>query len=529
MRAAVYARVSTDKQAEKYGISSQIERLKKSCMERGWSNVPDGDKGAFVDDGYSGSELNRPALGRLRQAVQEGQADIVFAYDPDRLSRNLSDLLLLDSEFTKYGVKLEFVTQEMDTSPEGKMFFAIRGAVAQYEREKIRERSMRGMREKARQGKVLGGSCAPFGYTYDKAKSTLVEDPEKAAIVRMIFCAYASENLSIMALASRLNSLDLPTPGGGEKWRSSTLGRMLRNETYAGKLYQFRYFQVEPKVRRKAVNKLKKSSNAIRPEEEWVSVSVPAIVPKDLFEAVQKRLSRNLELAKRNTKNEYLLSGILYCSHCGGLIGGHVTHGIRYYRCYRKYKSEKTHHTPDGKPILCGCPEIRADIIESQVWDEICRLIKDPDTLIKALHNRNENSSEIKEATERELELCTTRLKTILLEQKRLVEGYRKGLYPDFMMHEEMERTGKEQKEMEARKIELEKQMLRGIITANQEEAIKNFVKRINAGLDKVDFTQKQTLVRDLTEKLIYDGESIEIQTIINPNVQLHPLTRGWG
>ena len=280
-------------------------------------------------------------------------------------------------------------------------------------------------------------------------------------------------------------------------------------------------------MRRKAVNKHKKSSIAIRPREEWVSVSVPAIVPKELFEAVQKKLSRNLELASRNTKNEYLLSGILRCSYCGGRMGGHVMHGVRYYHCYHKYKSEKTHYTLDGKPILCRCPEIKADILESQVWDEICKLIRDPDTLLKALHNRNENNSETKEANERELQLCETRLKAIPPEQKRLVEGYRKGLYPDFMMHEEMERTGKEQRELEARKTELEKQLTRGIITANREEAIKNFVKRINDGLDNVNFIQKQTLVRDLTEKLIYDGESIEIQTIINPDVQLHPLTRG--
>lgn len=147
--------------------------------------------------------------------------------------------------------------------------------------------------------------------------------------------------------------------------------------------------------------------------------------------------------------------------------------------------------------------------------------------MIKALHNRNDDNSETKEANERELQLCETRLKAIPPEQKRLVEGYRKGLYPDFMTHEEMERISKEQKELEARKIDLEKQLIRGIITANQEEAIKSFVKRINDGLDAVNFIQKQTIVRELTEKLIYDGESIEIQTIINPDVQLHPLTRG--
>ena len=162
MRAALYARVSTDKQAEKYGIPSQVEALRNRCLERGWSALPDADKEAFVDDGYSGSELARPALNRLREVVQKGQVDVVLAYDPDRLSRNLADLLLLESDFTKHGVKLEFITQEMDTSPEGKMFFAIRGAVGQYERVKIRERSMRGLKEKARHRARCSAAVVPL-------------------------------------------------------------------------------------------------------------------------------------------------------------------------------------------------------------------------------------------------------------------------------------------------------------------------------------------------------------------------------
>ena len=89
MRVAFYARVSTDKQAEKYGIPSQIEALRKRCLEKGWTPVVDGDKDAFIDDGYSGAELDRPALNRLRQAVREGRVDVVLSYDPDRLTRKL--------------------------------------------------------------------------------------------------------------------------------------------------------------------------------------------------------------------------------------------------------------------------------------------------------------------------------------------------------------------------------------------------------------------------------------------------------
>ena len=132
MRTAVYARVSTDKQAEKFGIPSQLEASREKCADNGWTPVFGGEENAYIDDGYSGSDLDRPALNRLRQDVREGKVDIVLAYDPDRLSRKLFHLMILAEEFEKHGVKLEFVTQEMGSSPEDKMFFNMRGVFAEY-------------------------------------------------------------------------------------------------------------------------------------------------------------------------------------------------------------------------------------------------------------------------------------------------------------------------------------------------------------------------------------------------------------
>ncbi len=117
MRTALYARVSTDKQAEKYGIPSQIEALKKRSLERGGTIVLDGDKDAFVDDGYSGAELDRLALNRLRQSAREGRVDVVLVYDPNRPFRKLYHQMILAEEFEKQGIKLEFFTQDMGTSP----------------------------------------------------------------------------------------------------------------------------------------------------------------------------------------------------------------------------------------------------------------------------------------------------------------------------------------------------------------------------------------------------------------------------
>jgi site-specific DNA recombinase len=527
MRAAFYVRVSTDKQAEKYGISSQIEALRKRCLERGWTPVLDGDKDVFIDDGYSGAELDRPALNRIRQAAREGRVDIVLAYDPDRLSRKLYHQMILAEEFEKQGVKLEFITQDMGTSPEDRMFFNMRGLVAEYEREKIRERTVRGSREKARQGKVVSAGAVPFGFNYSKEKSTLEENPETAQTLRLIFYTFANENLSLQGLVDRLNHLRIPTPRGGDRWRASTLGVMLKNEAYVGRLYQFRKYHVEPKFRRKPLTKSKKTTTTPRAKEEWILVKVPSLIPVELFDTVQRKLTANAELSKRNIKREYLLSGLLYCSQCGGRMGGHTIDDIPYYRCYRKGNPDKVPFGPDGKPQPCPCPHVRANVIEPVVWDTICQLIKDPEFLIQELHRRNTDSSQTKQILERELQLCGTRLKAIPEEQGRLVEGYRKGLYADFMMREEMELIQKEEVELEKRKAELERQLAQRFLTQDQEANIKRLAEKIRIGLDTLDFNGKQELLRLLVEKVIYNEQALEIQTIIPLGEQLHPIHRG--
>jgi site-specific DNA recombinase len=527
MRAALYARVSTDKQAEKYGIPSQIEELKKRCLEKELTTVMDGDKDTFIDDGYSGAELDRPALNHLRQAVREGRVDVVLAYDPDRLSRKLYHQMILAEEFEKQGIKLEFVTQDMGDSPEDRMFFNMRGLVAEYEREKIRERTIRGSREKAKQGKVVNAGVPPFGFRYNKEKATLEEDPEKAQTLRLIFYTFANERLSLRQLAHRLNRLSIPTPKGGDRWRASTLGVMLRNEVYIGRMHQFRQYRTEPRLRFQPVTKNIKTSRVFRPREEWITAEVPSLVPIDLYNDVQRRLKRNAELAKRNTKREYLLSGLLFCSQCGGRMGGHTVRDVPYYRCYRSDNPDKAMLGSDGEPQPCSCPEVKAEAVEPVVWNTICQLIKDPDFLIQELHRRNIDNSQTKEILLRELQLCQARLKAIPDEQRRLVEGYRKGLYADFMMREDMERIQKEQEEVGKRKSELERQLAQRQLTENQEARIRRFTEKIGTGLETLEFTGRQELMRLLIERVLFNGQVVEIQTIINPNKQLCPIHRG--
>lgn len=160
-------------------------------------------------------------------------------------------------------------------------------------------------------------------------------------------------------------------------------------------------------------------------------------------------------------------------------------------------------------------------------WDTISELIKNPDVLIEELHRRNTEGSETRGILERELQLCKVRLRSIPEEQKRLVEGYRKGLYADFMMREEMESIQKEQGELGKRRADLERQLARWSLPQDQEAYIKSLAERVDQGLDNLDFNGKQELLRLLVERVLYKGQAVEILTIIPLGDQLHPIHRG--
>lgn len=530
MKAAVYCRVSTDQQVEKYGISSQLDALRERCVAKAYVVLRDGEAEAFVDDGYSGESLDRPALNRLRELVKAGQADIILAYDPDRLSRKLFHQMLLAEEFEKHSVRLEFITQEMGESPEDRMFFNMRGLVAEYEREKIRERTLRGKRRKAKEGKVVSVRGIPYGYVYNPETALLELDEEDAKIVRFIFYTFVQEPVSLVGLATKLSRLGIPTARGGMKWGASSLGRMLRNEAYVGKLYQFRYASVEPSFRKNPAVALKKKKTARRerPQTDWILVNIEPIVPEELFESVGRKLVQNGEWAKRNTRRAYLLSGLIRCPLCGGRLGGFTRRGRPYYRCYNKLNVNAPVDM-EGKIARCKFPDLSAEAIEPVVWETMTGLLQNPDFLISELRRRNENESETRRFLETELVWCQERLDSLPQEKRRLVEGYRKSLYPDFMMKEEMEKLNQEHTQLEKRQSELQDRLSQMTLLENQEEKVRSLVDRLSGNLKRLEFPQKQELLRLLVVNITVKGHQAQINTIIPVGElgQLNPHHRG--
>jgi site-specific DNA recombinase len=231
--AAIYARVSSDKQKEQHTIASQTAALIAFAGHHGYS-VP--DEWVFEDDGYSGADLVRPGLERVRDLAAEGQLQAVLILSPDRLSRRYAYQVLLIEEFARQGVETLFMNAPQMATAEDQLLVQFQGMIAEYERAQILERSRRGKRHRARQGQISVLSGAPYGYRYirrsDEAAAYYEIIDVEADIVRMVYECYTVRAMSIGAIVKQLNAQGVPTRKRIARWERSTVWAMLRNPAY---------------------------------------------------------------------------------------------------------------------------------------------------------------------------------------------------------------------------------------------------------------------------------------------------------
>ena len=233
--AAIYARVSSDKQKEENTIASQTAALIEFARCHGY-DVPR-DR-VFEDEAYSGASLVRPGLERLRDLAAEGQIEAILVYAPDRLSRKYAYQILLMEEFVRGGVETVFIKAPQGTTAEDQLLLQFQGMIAEYERAQILERSRRGKRHRARQGQISVLSGAPYGYRYVRKSEETTAYYEvveaKAEVVRLVYERYTVGHLSIGAITRLLNERGVPTRKQGSRWERSTVWAMLRNPAYKG-------------------------------------------------------------------------------------------------------------------------------------------------------------------------------------------------------------------------------------------------------------------------------------------------------
>jgi site-specific DNA recombinase len=391
--AAIYARVSSARQKKDETIASQTAALRAHAEQLGLE-VP--DEWVFEDEGHSGATLVRPALERLRDLVAGVGIDVVLCYSPDRLARKFAYQALLIEEFTRAGTRVEFVKGPRGDSPEDQLLVQFQGMFAEYEKAQIMERYRRGKTHRAKTGSinVLGG--APFGYRYIRksehagAAYEIVE--HEATLVVELFRRYADDGASIAELARWLTDQQVPTRTGKHRWDRSVVWGMLRNPAYAGRAVFGKTMVVHESPALNRIARLQGRSTprahktADRLRQEWIEIPVPAIVDEDTFDRVASRLADNKRFATRNAKVPSLLQGLAACASCG--YGYYRTSTrttnkkIYYYRCL----GSDDYRYEGGR--VCANKPVRADHLDTVVWDHITGLLADPQLIRTEIDKR---------------------------------------------------------------------------------------------------------------------------------------------
>ncbi len=277
---ALYARVSSEQQNEARTIESQLADLRTRLAAEGITLPAELE---FVDNGYSGASLIRPALERLRDVAAAGGIDRLYVHCPDRLARNYAHQVLLLEEFIRAGVEVIFLNREVGQTPEDQLLLQVQGMIAEYERAKILERSRRGKRHGAQVGKVsvLGG--APYGYRYVTKQEGAGEASfeivwEEARVVRQVFEWVGRDRCSIGEVRRRLEAAKERTRTGKTVWDRATIGGMLKNPAYKGEA-AFGKTVIEPlrpRLRAQRGRSLQPKhaySHRDVPSEQWMSIA----------------------------------------------------------------------------------------------------------------------------------------------------------------------------------------------------------------------------------------------------------------
>jgi len=381
--AAIYARVSSARQKEQETIGSQTAALRTHAEQLGL-DVP--EQWVFEDDGHSGATLVRPALERLRDLVCQVPVDMLLVYSPDRLARKYAYQALLIEEFAKIGTTVVFVKGPRSDSPEDALLVQFQGMIAEYERAQILERTRRGKTHRAKAGTVNVLSGAPFGYRYlrksEHADAAYEIVAHEAAIVADLFDRYADGGVAIAELTRWLTTLGVPTRTGKTRWDRSTVWAMLRNPAYAGRACFGKTMRTEHSAGLNRTARLAGRSTprsytvTDRAREDWLEIAVPALVAEDTWQRVQRRLEDNKRYAARNSKEPSLLQGICACVGCGYAYYRTSTRTtnkkIYYYRCLGSDDYRYEH----GR--VCANKPVRADYLDTVVWEHITNLLTDP-------------------------------------------------------------------------------------------------------------------------------------------------------
>ncbi len=513
--AAIYARVSSDKQREEHTIASQTAALIEFAKTRSFQ-VP--DAWVFEDEGYSGASLVRPGLERIRDLAAEGQIQAVLVYGPDRLSRKYAYQVLLIEEFARHGVETVFLNAPANATPEDQLLVQFQGMIAEYERAQILERSRRGKRHRARQGQVSVLSGAPYGYRYvrkgeDSPAFYEVFDAE-ADIVRRVYERYSIDGLSIGAIVRELNDDGIPTRKRLSRWERSTVWAILRNPAYIGTAC-FGKTRTAPRqritrpIRQRGRVGSRDSAHHERPRADWITIPVPALVTEESFERAQELLEQNKILSRRRTITPSIVQGLVSCSKCGYALSRTSTRSsarnIHYYRCIGSDQWRGL-----ASPV-CDNRPVRQDLLDQVVWTEVVRLLEDPSLIQQELDRRLAAARTADPAQQREKALQRD-LARVRKSMERMLTAYQEDLLSIDELRRRIPDLRQREQVMQAELQAIVDQVNDRAAYLRLAETLTAFLERLRVSAGTIEVLERQRIVRLLVKDVLVGDQTITIR-----------------
>jgi site-specific DNA recombinase len=497
MAVGVYVRVSTEEQRERQSIVTQRDFAARYC-DLHQLNVYE----TYADDGVSGTvpiEL-RPGTIRLLEDARRGKFDQLLVYKLDRLGRETLLILKAVDELKKLGVRVRSMTEEFDSATAaGNLMLTMLSGFAAHEREVIRERSVAGTNRLAEAGAWLGG-IVPYGYRKqgEKAEARIVPSEEpipgfdlsEAEVVSTIYRMSGVEKRSCQKIADFLNRSRIPCgsadPGKRNRrtapiWRPSHVRNMIVSRTYMG----------EHLFGKRATNRDRKI--IVRP--------VPAIVTEQTWQAAQAVLQANRIEASRNTRQPYLLRGLIKCGLCGLTFSGMriKRQHDHYYRCNGRQQARGLYGI-DGKK--CPARTLNGDYVERLVWADIESFLRNPGEILGRLRERLSMQDGERLRRQKELDGVTARLQQKGVERERVLGLFRRGRIDDATLDQQLDQVDAEAAELQIDIESLKRELAAGDRTAqllSAEALLETLRKRLDG---PVPPELKRRIVEILVEKV---------------------------
>ncbi len=521
LKVAIYIRVSSDEQVEKFGIPLQKEAILGMIKSRGENMVLAGDKYIYIDGGVSGTVdiYERPAFARLVEDVTlapEGEKpfDAVAVYKIDRFARKLKILLEIIDFFEDHSVKFMSANEMLDTStPFGRAMLSIIGVIAELERDTIVDRTNTGKAHAAKQGIVMG-SNAPYGYEKDDNKKYKVL-PEEAEVVVKIFEMFTYEFRSPDNIAKKLTESRTLSPAiSAHKhkkskreinkkneiyfWLPETITRILRSDIYGGQIY---------------TNKTKNGKKLDK--KDWVlsPVIAPQIIDPVTFAKAQELLSQEVHQKKiAKDGHTYLLSGLLKCDCCHNVEkdkDGRVRwSGDRkeieknsgrfsyYYKCGRKNKSKSS--------TICPTLPLPAGEIDNYILNFSRKLLSNPRAVFNYQTKLKSNLVNEKSLKQKELDLVNM-INATLPRKQRILEQHEAGLISSKEMKNKVSEINENNHRYQKELNEVKLLMGKNKISKDQIKALELFSEKYKKVLEKgfEDKNVQYIFVHELIEEIV--------------------------